>query len=115
MNAAGFFFDALRALLLFGLALTVVAALGKATAATRRAVLVAAMTAALLSPIAARVLSASRAPTLVELPFASFVPAAEPEAVGAIAAPAPRDPCSIRRMGSRRNAGSPPARRAPAW
>ena len=92
MNTAGFFFDALRALLLFGLALAVVAALGRAAAATRRAVLVAAMTAALFSPIAARVLSASRAPTLVELPFASFVPAAEPEGVGAIAAPALRDP-----------------------
>ena len=92
MNAAGFFFDALRALLLFGLALTVVAALGKAAAATRRAVLVAAMTAVLFSPIAARVLSASRAPTLVELSFASFVPAAEPEGVSAALAPAPSDP-----------------------
>jgi len=92
MNAAGFFFDALRALLLFGTTLVVVAALGKATAATRRAVLVAAMVAALFSPIAARVLSASRATTVVELPFVSFKPAAEPEGVGAIAVPPLGDP-----------------------
>jgi beta-lactamase regulating signal transducer with metallopeptidase domain len=89
MNVAGFFFDALRALVLFGTTLVAVAALGKSAAATtRRAVLVAAIVATALSPLAVRALSAVRAPTLVELRFASFAPAAEPEGVGTIAVPA---------------------------
>jgi beta-lactamase regulating signal transducer with metallopeptidase domain len=92
MNLAGFFFDALRAFLLLGVTLVGIAALGKATASTRRTVLVAAMVATLFSPIAARALWASRATTMVELPFLSFMPAVEPEGVGEIVAPAVRDP-----------------------
>jgi beta-lactamase regulating signal transducer with metallopeptidase domain len=89
MDVAGFFFDALRALVLFGTTLVAVAALGKSAAATtRRAVLVAAIVATALSPLAVRALSAVRAPTLVELRFASFAPASEPEGVGTIAVPA---------------------------
>jgi beta-lactamase regulating signal transducer with metallopeptidase domain len=91
MSLGGFLFDALRAFLILGITLVGIAALDKATAATRWMVLVAAMVATLFLPIASRALSASRATTRVELPFVSFMAAAEPEGVGEVVAPA-RDP-----------------------